>query len=199
MILITGAYNVHGPESTFLVQNLAETVGANGPAFTQLAIESTMPGVGKLFIAFALFFFAFTTILAYYYIAETNIAYIRRTFKVNGLMFILKLVLITSVFYGTVKAANLAWAMGDVGVGLMAWLNIVGILIIFFIAKPAIIALKDYEKQQEQGVEEYTFNPVALGIKGADTGKVATSVKQVKSLKRLKRRVPHPLRHRYLN
>ncbi|MCG9658174.1 MULTISPECIES: alanine/glycine:cation symporter family protein [Vibrio] len=168
MILITGAYNVHGPESTFLVQNLAETVGANGPAFTQLAIESTMPGVGKLFIAFALFFFAFTTILAYYYIAETNIAYIRRTFKVNGLMFILKLVLITSVFYGTVKAANLAWAMGDVGVGLMAWLNIVGILIIFFIAKPAIIALKDYEKQQEQGVEEYTFNPVALGIKGAD-------------------------------
>ncbi|MGR5489143.1 alanine:cation symporter family protein, partial [Vibrio alfacsensis] len=80
------------------VQNLAETVGANGPAFTQLAIESTMPGVGKLFIAFALFFFAFTTILAYYYIAETNIAYIRRTFKVNGLMFILKLVLITSVF-----------------------------------------------------------------------------------------------------
>ncbi|AYV20845.1 alanine/glycine:cation symporter family protein [Vibrio mediterranei] len=168
MILITGAYNVHGPESTFLVQNLAETVGANGPAFTQLAIESTMPGVGKLFIAFALFFFAFTTILAYYYIAETNIAYIRRTFKINGLMFILKLVLITSVFYGTVKAANLAWAMGDVGVGLMAWLNIVGILIIFFIAKPAIIALKDYEKQQEQGVEEYTFNPVALGIKGAD-------------------------------
>ncbi|USD61028.1 alanine:cation symporter family protein [Vibrio sp. SCSIO 43140] len=168
MILITGAYNVHGPESTFLVQNLAETFGANGPAFTQLAIESTMPGVGKLFIAFALFFFAFTTILAYYYIAETNIAYIRRTFKVNGLMFLLKLVLITSVFYGTVKAANLAWAMGDVGVGLMAWLNIVGILIIFFIAKPAIVALKDYEKQQKEGVEEYTFNPVALGIKNAD-------------------------------
>ncbi len=83
-------------------------------------------------------------------------------------MFILKLVLITSVFYGTVKAANLAWAMGDVGVGLMAWLNIVGILIIFFIAKPAVIALKDYERQQEQGVEEYTFNPIALGIKGAD-------------------------------
>ena len=63
-----------------------------------------------------------------YYIAETNIAYIRRTFKVNGLMFILKVIIISSVFYGTVKTANLAWAMGDVGVGLMAWLNIVGIL-----------------------------------------------------------------------
>ncbi|MGD8109688.1 alanine/glycine:cation symporter family protein [Vibrio sp. TRT 21S02] len=167
MILITGAYNVHGAEG-FLIQNLSADIGANGPVFTQMAIESALPGIGKPFIAVALFFFAFTTILAYYYIAETNIAYIRRTFKVNGLMFVLKLVLISVVFYGTVKTANLAWAMGDVGVGLMAWLNIVGILIIFFMSKPALKALKDYEEQQKQGVTEFTFNPVKLGIKGAD-------------------------------
>ncbi|EDP58603.1 alanine/glycine:cation symporter family protein [Vibrio sp. AND4] len=169
MILITGAYNVQDAvEGTFLVQNLPANIGANGPVFTQMAIESALPGVGKLFIAIALFFFAFTTILAYYYIAETNIAYIRRTFKVNGLMFILKLVIITAVFYGTVKTANLAWAMGDVGVGLMAWLNIIGIVIIFFMSKPALKALTDYEEQQKRGVTEFTFNPVALGIKGAD-------------------------------
>ncbi|WP_114766414.1 alanine/glycine:cation symporter family protein [Vibrio rhodolitus] len=168
MILITGAYNVHGAGEAFLIQNVAADISANGPVFTQMAIESALPGVGKPFIAVALFFFAFTTILAYYYIAETNIAYIRRTFKVNGLMFVLKLVLISAVFYGTVKTAGLAWAMGDVGVGLMAWLNIVGILIIFFMSKPAIKALNDYEEQQKAGVTEYTFNPVKLGIKGAD-------------------------------
>ncbi|MGF1753127.1 alanine:cation symporter family protein [Vibrio makurazakiensis] len=168
MIIITGAYNVHGgAEGVFLVQNLAENIGANGPVFTQMAIESALPGVGKPFIAFALFFFAFTTILAYYYIAETNIAYLRRTIKIPGMMFILKAVLIAAVFYGTVKTANLAWAMGDVGVGLMAWLNIVGILIIFFMSKPAIKALHDYEEQQRAGVTEFTFNPVKLGIKGA--------------------------------
>lgn len=168
MILITGAYNVHGgAEGAFLVQNIAADISANGPVFTQMAIESALPGVGKPFVAFALFFFAFTTILAYYYIAETNIAYIRRTFKVDGLMFILKLAIMAAVFYGTVKTANLAWAMGDVGVGLMAWLNIVGILIIFFMAKPTMAALKDYEDQQKQGVSEYIFNPVKLGIKNA--------------------------------
>ncbi|MEF1170928.1 alanine/glycine:cation symporter family protein [Vibrio sinaloensis] len=167
MIIITGAYNVHGAEG-FLVQNVAADIAANGPVFTQMAIESALPGIGKPFIAIALFFFAFTTILAYYYIAETNIAYIRRTFKVSGLMFMLKVALIAVVFYGTVKTANLAWAMGDVGVGLMAWLNIVGILIIFFMSKPALKALHDYEEQQKKGVEEYTFNPVKLGIKGAD-------------------------------
>ncbi|MDE1313416.1 alanine:cation symporter family protein [Vibrio aestuarianus] len=168
MILITGAYNVHGgAEGVFLIQNLAADISANGPVFTQMAIESALPGVGKTFVAFALFFFAFTTILAYYYIAETNIAYIRRTFKVSGLMFALKVVIIATVFYGTVKTANLAWAMGDVGVGVMAWLNIVGILIIFFMAKPAMAALRDYEEQQKQGVDEFIFNPVKLGIKGA--------------------------------
>ena len=170
MILITGAYNIHGSgEGVFLVQNLAENISANSPAFTQYAIEQTMPGIGKIFIAFALFFFAFTTILAYYYIAETNIAYIRsRMFKPgHTLMLLLKLILIASVFYGTVKEANLAWAMGDIGVGLMAWLNIVGIVIIFFVGKPALIALRDYENQQKQKVESYTFNPTELGIKNA--------------------------------
>lgn len=169
MIIITGAYNVHGgAEGVFLVQNLAANVGANGPVFTQMAIESAMPGIGKPFIAFALFFFAFTTILAYYYIAETNVAYIRRTFKVPGLMFILKGVLVVATFYGTVKTANLAWALGDVGVGLMAWLNIVGILIVFFLGRPALKALKDYEAQQKAGVTTFTFDPVKLGIKNAD-------------------------------
>eukprot|EP00095_Tigriopus_kingsejongensis_P005904 snap_masked-scaffold502_size153915-processed-gene-0.10 protein:Tk05904 transcript:snap_masked-scaffold502_size153915-processed-gene-0.10-mRNA-1 annotation:"rna helicase" len=168
MILITGAYNVHGAGEAFIVQNIAADIAANGPVFTQMAIESTMPDWGKPFIAVALFFFAFTTILAYYYIAETNIAYIRRTFKVSGMMFVLKLVLMAAVFYGTVKTANLAWAMGDVGVGLMAWLNITGLLIIFFLGRPALVALRDYERQQKDGVEEYTFDPVKLGIKNAD-------------------------------
>ncbi|EFP95631.1 alanine/glycine:cation symporter family protein [Vibrio caribbeanicus] len=166
MIIITGAYNVHGADG-FIIQNLGADIAANGPVFTQMALESAMPGIGKPFIAVALFFFAFTTILAYYYIAETNVAYIRRFIKVEGLMFALKLAMVAVVFYGTVRTANLAWAMGDVGVGLMAWLNIVGILIIFFMSKPAIKALEDYEMQRKQGVKVYLFNPIKLGIKGA--------------------------------
>ena len=168
MILITGAYNVHGGDGAFLIQNLPADIAANSPAFTQYALEGVLPGVGKPFVAVALFFFAFTTLLAYYYIAETNIAYIHRTIKIPGMMFVLKLALMASVFYGTVKTANLAWGLGDIGVGLMAWLNIIGILIIFFMAKPALKALKDYEAQRNAGVTTYTFDPKALGIKNAD-------------------------------
>ena len=43
-----------------------------------------------------------------------------------------------------------------------------GILAIFFMAKPTMKALKDYEDQKASGVTDYTFNPKALGIKGAE-------------------------------
>ena len=127
-----------------------------------------MGGFGKTFVAVALFFFSFTTLLAYYYIAETNVAYIRRSFKIPGEITILKLFLLGSVFYGTVRTADLAWGLGDIGVGVMAWLNIIGILILFLMGKPALKALKDYEAQRKAGVKQYTFDPEALGIKNAD-------------------------------
>ncbi|AWB57774.1 MULTISPECIES: alanine/glycine:cation symporter family protein [unclassified Colwellia] len=169
MILITQSYNVM-PEGapSFVVQNLASDVVINGPAFTQLAVDSVLTGFGKPFIAIALFFFAFTTVLAYYFIAENNVSYINKTIKMPILRFVLKLIIMTAVFYGTVAEPSAAWGLGDIGVGLMAWLNIVGIIAIFFMAKPAIKALKDYERQQKEGVEDYTFDPKSLEIKNAD-------------------------------
>ncbi|MGL1956180.1 MAG: alanine:cation symporter family protein [Colwellia sp.] len=168
MIIITGTYNVHGIGDAFIVQNIAADAAANSPVYTQLAVESVFVGIGKPFVAIALFFFAFTTILAYYFIAENNIYYIKRTFKMPGAIFLLKVVLMSATFYGTVKAANIAWGMGDIGVGLMAWLNIIGIIIIFFMSKPALKALKDYEQQQKMGVKVYTFDPKKLGIEKAE-------------------------------
>ncbi len=167
MILITGAYHVNGVESVVSNGTLMATVDPNSPAFTQMAVESMVTGVGAPFVAIALFFFAFTTLLAYYYIAETNVAYIKRTFHIPGLMLILKFGLMATVFYGAIRTADLAWALGDIGVGLMAWLNIIGILIIFLVARPAIKALHDYERQQAAGSKSYSFDPKALGIKNA--------------------------------
>jgi AGCS family alanine or glycine:cation symporter len=168
MILITFSYNVHGTDGSMLVTNVLTDIDPNTPTYTQLAVESAFPGVGKPFVAVALFFFAFTTLLAYYYIAETNVAYLRRFFTFPGELVILKLALMASVFYGAIRTAGLAWGLGEIGVGLMAWLNIVAILILFFMGRPAIKALKDYESQRKAGVEKYTFDPDSLGIKNAD-------------------------------
>ncbi|MDJ0907885.1 MAG: alanine/glycine:cation symporter family protein [Woeseiaceae bacterium] len=176
MILLTGAYNVHPQGGEVIVSNLPLSTEINSPAFTQLALESVLGGFGKTFVAIALFFFAFTTLLAYYYIAETNVAYIRRTFKFPHEITVLKIALMASVFYGTIREADIAWAMGDIGVGLMAWLNIIGILILFFMGRPAMKALKDYEEQRKAGVTHYTFDPEKLGIKNADFWKKKADV-----------------------
>ncbi|MDE0789563.1 MAG: alanine/glycine:cation symporter family protein [Woeseiaceae bacterium] len=168
MILITNQYYVSGLDNAISGGMLSSEIIISSPAFTQLALESVMGGFGKTFVAIALFFFAFTTILAYYYIAETNVAWVSRSLKFPGKLITLKIAIIVSVFFGTIRPADLAWEMGDIGVGLMAWLNIIGILILFFMGRPALKALRDYERQKKEGVTQYTFNPEALGIKNAD-------------------------------
>ena len=173
MILITGAYNVRDEVTGAVmfpagIDTVTAATDPNSPGFTQAALEYVFPSVGAIFVAVALFFFAFTTVLAYYYQAETNLAYLRRYFRIPGEMVILKIIMIGAVFYGAVKTASLAWGLGDIGVGLMAWLNIIAILILFFMGKPALKALADYERQRKEGVTKYTFDPEALGIRNAD-------------------------------
>ena len=162
MILFTGMYNTQAEDGSYVVQNMAEV--EPGPIFTQAAIDEVVPGFGSGFVAIALFFFAFTTIMAYYYIAETNIAYLIRKGDGKAAMFVLKIVLLAATFYGAIKEAKLAWALGDAGLGIMVWLNVIAILIL---AKPALTALKDYERQRKQGIDP-VFDPKALGIKNAD-------------------------------
>ncbi|MBE4852633.1 alanine:cation symporter family protein [Enterobacter cloacae complex sp. P40RS] len=162
MLLITGLYNVQGVDGAALYTGISGV--AAGPGYVQTAMESMMPGFGNYFVAIALFFFAFTTIIAYYYIAETNIAYINRKIHRPWLTFLLKLCLMASTVYGTIRTADLAWGLGDIGVGLMAWLNIIAIVLLH---KKAFASLKDYETQNAQGINPQ-FDPVRLGIKNAD-------------------------------
>jgi AGCS family alanine or glycine:cation symporter len=134
-----------------------------GPAYAQAAVESALPGYGAGFVALALLFFAFTTIVAYYYMAETNIAYVNRSVHRPWMTLVLRIGIILTVAYGSIRSASTAWAMGDIGVGIMAWLNIVAILIL---QKPALLALKDYERQKKQGLDP-VFDPDAVGVRNA--------------------------------
>jgi AGCS family alanine or glycine:cation symporter len=162
MILVTGMYNVTPEGAAPLVNNLGDL--APGPVYTQQAVETVFPGFGAPFVAIALFFFAFTTIMAYYYMAETNLAYLNGKRKRVWTEYALKIAIMGVVFYGSVKTAELAWTLGDIGVGSMAWLNIIAILLL---TKPALQVLKDYERQKNEG-KDPVFDPVKLGISGAD-------------------------------
>ncbi|SHG06544.1 alanine or glycine:cation symporter, AGCS family [Flavobacterium micromati] len=179
MLLITGKYNVYNPAfgssntNEFLYSG-AQNV-AVGPGFTQSAMDSVFPGFGSYFVAVALFFFAFTTIIAYYYIAETNVSYLTRKFESPVYNYALKAIMMLVIMYGSINQAKLAWDIGDIGVGLMAWFNIVAIILL---QKPALAALKDYEKQKKLGLDP-TFNPNDIGVHNAHIWNTITKSKHV--------------------
>ncbi|HLW50432.1 MAG TPA: alanine/glycine:cation symporter family protein, partial [Sphingobacteriaceae bacterium] len=142
MILFTGQYNVAHPEGGFIVENLPNVQA--GPEFTQYAVAHHFPLIGGGFVALALFFFAFTTIMAYYYIAETNISFITGKNKVSFLIWILRALILVSVYIGCVTTAEAAWTLGDIGVGLMAWLNLIAIILLH---KKVLVLFRDYQEQ----------------------------------------------------
>ena len=161
MILMTGSYNVTAPDGTSLVANVPKLEA--GPAFTQNALNSVAPGIGPGFVAVALFFFAFTTLVAFFYIANTNLAYL--TGKNQGaLTLVLKIGMLAIIFYGSVASASTIWAIGDIGYGTLGWLNMICNLLLAPIVRKV---LKDYDAQRKKGLDP-GFDPVRLGIFGAD-------------------------------
>ena len=79
------------------------------------------------------------------------------------LMSACKAIFIGTVAFGAINSSTLIWTMADVGVGTMAWLNLIAIMLL---QKPAFIALKDYERQLKDGLNP-VFHPEQLGIANA--------------------------------
>ena len=68
------------------------------------------------------------------------------------------------VFFGSIVNAQIMWAAGDIGLGLIAWVNLICLVFLF----PLVRRIhKDYERQRKLG-QDPTFDPKALGIEGAD-------------------------------
>ncbi|MDN8272001.1 alanine/glycine:cation symporter family protein [Acinetobacter sp. ABJ_C1_1] len=162
MIIITGQYNVITEAGVHITTNLPGIEA--GPAYAQAAINTVFNGFGAPFVAAAIALFAFTTLVAFYYIAETNLSYLLKGYN-NKAAFLLKLVLCAVTFYGSIESAKLIWAIGDVGYASLAWVNMICLVLL---AKPALKALKDYDQQRKMK-KDPIFDPKKLGIPNTDS------------------------------
>ncbi|MCJ7586389.1 MAG: alanine:cation symporter family protein [Candidatus Aminicenantes bacterium] len=160
MILMTGTYNVADGKGGFLVNNLAGVEAS--PVWTQRGIDTLIRGFGGHFVAVALFFFAFTTLMAYAFYTESNVAYLLKKKSLIGIQ-LARVFLLGMTFYGAIRTTRLAWGLGDIGVGLMAWLNVIAILLL---TKIGLATLKDYEAQKRGG-RPLSFDPEKLGVRNA--------------------------------
>jgi AGCS family alanine or glycine:cation symporter len=166
MILACKTYNVFDYNGNILIAAEGAKLGAPDVSYTSAALGTLLgKHPGGIVVSFALFFFAFTTIMAYYYYAETNLVYLFGKGKMEQvLIWVLRLGTVAMVFAGSLYEAKMIWDMGDTGVGAMAWVNVIAILLL---SPKAFKALRSYERQEKAG-KEPVFDPDELGIKGSD-------------------------------
>lgn len=161
IILLTGTYNVVDGAGNFIIGNVPDI--EYGILWAQTALVNNLGGnwAGQL-LSVMVVLFVFTSLLGYYYQAESNVAYIFKNSK--AAIWVFRVIFILSNLAGVVVTNDTIWSMGDLGCGLMAWLNIIAILLL---SNKGIKLLKDYEERVKAG-GEMTFDPAVVGIADPD-------------------------------
>jgi len=146
-----------------------DTDGLGGVTITQQALASEVGGWGSQFIAIALMFFAFTSMIANYYYAETNVYYLTHR---HVAIVVYRLLYVVFILFGAWVAHEgssgsfaMLWNLADMSMGLMATVNVLAITLLSGVAFKLIA---DYEKQLNDGVEEPEFKAADHNIKGID-------------------------------
>lgn len=116
----------------------ANLSGLTGIEMTQEAFRLGLGDFGLAFIAISLFFFAFTTIIGWYFFGEANIKYL---FGVKAVP-VYRWVVLGFIVLGSFLEVGLVWDLADMFNGLMVIPNLIGLLIL---APQAVQLLKDYD------------------------------------------------------
>ena len=125
----------------------------DGIAITQNALSAEVGSSGTYFVAFAILFFAFSSIIGNYYYGEANIRFLTRrrwpviVFRVlsAGVM----------VMFGAMAELPLVWNIGDLFMGLLTMCNLTAIVLL---GRYAFRLLNDYRRQKRAGIKEPTFS-----------------------------------------
>ena len=143
IILISGLYNV--PE-------------LNGIALTQSALQSEVGSAGPVFVAIAIFLFAFSSIIGNYYYGEANIRFIINLTSHRSPL-TLTIYRICSagvmVMFGALASFELVWNIVDF---FMAFLTACNLVAIMMLGKYAFRLLDDYRRQKRSGIKEPVFH-----------------------------------------
>ncbi len=124
MIVITGMYNVTGVCTTL--------PGVEpGPQYVQSAINTLHPQLGDIFIAIVLLLFTFTTLLAFSYMMETNVSYLVTRIKAEKhekyIINVCRFMLITCAAMCCFIEPLTSWALGDICIGVLTYINLIAI------------------------------------------------------------------------
>lgn len=95
-----------------------------GVKLVQEAFNRSFGSFGNSFVAITLMFFAFSTIISWYYFGESNIIYL---FGKKGLL-PYRILVLAFIFFGSLQAVDLVWELADLFNGIMAFPNLIALL-----------------------------------------------------------------------
>ena len=130
---------------TFVVLNMTALVifvtGAldgttTGIALTQKAFSTGLGAFGIKFVAICLLFFAFSTIVGWYFFGEQNVKYLFGTRGVTPY----RVVVMCFIVMGSLLQVNLVWELADMFNGLMAFPNLIGLIMLTPVVKAETLA-----------------------------------------------------------
>ena len=136
-----------------LISGLYQVPELNGIALTQSALLSEIGSIGPMFIAVAIFLFAFSSIIGNYYYGEANIRFITQNNKVMTAYRIASAGLM--VMFGALASFELVWNIVDLFMALLTACNLVAIVLL---GRYTFRLLDDYRQQKRQGIKEPVFH-----------------------------------------
>jgi AGCS family alanine or glycine:cation symporter len=117
----------------------------DGVRLTQEALTSQIGITGRIFVAVAIFFFAFSSIFGNYYYGEANVRFITSSRRVLN---IYRIIVGAMVMSGALMSLKMVWSLADLTMGLMTLCNIVALVLL---GRQALLLLDDYRRQKREG------------------------------------------------
>ena len=122
----------------------ADKLGLQGAAVTQQAFVIAFGGFGSQLLAICLTFFAFTTIIGWYYFGESNIRFLFRGRHLG----IYRTLVLAAIVLGTLGKVELVWSLSDMFNGFMVIPNLIAL---FLLRKEIRAVYTDYLAQKKAG------------------------------------------------
>lgn len=138
VILCSGFYNVAGNDGRMLVSNVPHL--EYGITWVQEALRKNLGNWAVLLLTIIVVLFVFTSLMSYYYMAEANVKFLFP--GKSAAVYAMRLFFIVCVFFGALFTGEMVWNMGDIGAGLMVWINLCALVLL---GNQVVRALGEYE------------------------------------------------------
>ena len=136
-----------------LISGLYDVPELNGINLTQSALESEVGASGPIFVAVAIFLFAFSSIIGNYYYGEANIRFITSSRWVMTIYRICSAGVM--VIFGALASFEMVWNIADFSMVFLTTCNLIAIVLL---GRYAFRLLDDYRRQKRQGIKEPVFH-----------------------------------------